>query len=117
MKDLTKQLVLKRDKGCVICKLYDMKSPTSNSLHVHHEWQTYGNLAAGVPLQKWPWQNRKEQMITLCSHHHALRTHDEDRNRFGTAPLRGSLIRDIRLHLYNLYPHYDYSQFGFGGTE
>jgi hypothetical protein len=106
MKDLTKQLVLKRDQGCIICNLYSVKSPTSNSLHVHHEWQTYGNLGAGVPLQNWPWRNFKQQMVTLCNHHHALRTHDESRSSFGTAPLRGSLIRDIRLYLMGLYPEY-----------
>lgn len=125
MKDRTKQLVLKRDKGCILCILYNGEqnenlsgndgggfrsqrhsSPEPNGLHVHHEWGYYGNKRAGIPLQNWPHRNFKQQMAALCNSHHARRTQG---NHY-------SEIRDIRLYLIELDPDY-FSQFPvLGGT-
>lgn len=122
MKDLTKNLVLKRDKGCIICNSSEKREkvgetghdggeisdvhnatdffttpPEPNGLHLHHEYKTYGNLAAGVPLQTWKREDIPQKCVILCPSCHAKRTED-----------RGWITRDIRLHLMKEYPDYQY---------
>jgi hypothetical protein len=112
VKDLTKQLVLKRDGGCVICNSRDAfrrenghdgqdgvitsSSPTSspepNGLHLHHEYKTYKD-------EYWPRRDVPEKCVMLCATHHAKRGQDNL-----------VITRDIRRYLKEKYPDYNFGK-------
>lgn len=138
MKDLTKNLVLKRDKGCIICNSHG-KKPESLKQERDPGVRRFGHDGGEISDVRIGIASTPPEPNGLHVHHEwGVYGHKASNVPLQNWPWRNikfqmvvlcpshharrhqethySEIKIIRKHLYKLYPTYDYSQFGFGGV-